>query len=136
MIRKDFIESEIEKLNQVIAKILRLKNEGELDMALEVSNETLNDYFETEKSQLVQLSIKDYKSLLKSKNYSSAKLDLLGQLLFESVYPFEEMPETFDILHKVLLVFNLLEEEHHQQSITNISRREMINHFLNTRQYE
>ena len=136
MIRKDFIEAEIQKLAQVIAKIIGLKDQGNLDEAIEVSQQTLYENFGFDKKLLEQGSVEEFEILLKSRNYSPEKLYALVQLLFESSYPFQDTEECVAIMHKVALVLNLLETEHHQQSLENLSRREMIDKFLNNEQYE
>ena len=136
MIRKDFIEAEIQKLAQVIAKIIGLKNDGRLDEALEISQQTISENFGFDKKFLEQGSVEEFEAELKSRNYSAEKLNALAQILFESSYPFQDTEECVAVMHKVALVLNLLETEHHQQSFENLSRREMIDNFLNNEQYE
>lgn len=136
MIRKDFIEAEIQKLSQVLARILGLKNDGNVDDATALAYQTLSDSFNLNAENLYIQSADTFKEELKAKNYSAEKLNLLVQFLFESVYPFQETEETFAVLNKTLVVLNLLEMEYHQQSLENISRREQIDKFLNNRQYE
>jgi hypothetical protein len=136
MIRKDFIEAEIQKLAQIIAKIIGLKNDGRLDEALEISQQTISENFGFDKKFLEQGSVEEFEAELKSRNYSAEKLNALAQILFESSYPFQDTEECVAVMHKVALVLNLLETEHHQQSFENLSRREMIDNFLNNEQYE
>lgn len=136
MIRKDFIEAELQKLAQVIAKIIGLKDHGNLDEALEVSHQTLSESFGFDRKLLEQGSVEEFETILKSRNFPAEKLNLLAQLLFESAYPFQETEECVAVMRKVALVLNFLETEHHQQSLDNLSRREMIDNFLNNEQYE
>jgi hypothetical protein len=136
MIRKDFIEAEIQKLAQIIAKIIGLKNDGRLDEAIEISQQTISENFGFDKKFLEQGSVEEFEAELKSRNYSAEKLNALAQILFESSYPFQDTEECVAVMHKVALVLNLLETEHHQQSFENLSRREMIDNFLNNEQYE
>jgi hypothetical protein len=136
MIRKDFIEAEIQKLAQIIAKIIGLKNDGNLDEALEISQQTISENFGFDKKFLEQASVEEFETELRSRNYSAEKLNALAQILFESSYPFQDTEECVAVMHKVALVLNLLETDHHQQSFENLSRREMIDNFLNNEQYE
>lgn len=136
MIRKDFVEAEIQKLAQILAKILGLKNDGNVDEGIETAFGTLAESFDLHREDLEQKSVEDFQAYLSSRAYSPEKLNLMAQLMFETVYPFQEVEETFLILHKTAAVINLLETEHHQQSFENIARREQINTFLNNRQYE
>ncbi|MEJ6981946.1 hypothetical protein WG906_15870 [Pedobacter sp. P351] len=136
MIRKDFIEAEIQKLAQVIAKIIGLKNEGKLDEAIEISDQSLSENFGFDQKLIEQGSVEEFETELKSRNYSAEKLNALAQILFESSYPFQDTEECVAVMHKVALVLHLLETEYHQQSFENLSRREMIDNFLNNEQYE
>ncbi len=126
----------IQKLAQVLAKVLKLKSQGDVDEALQLSQNTLKDVFALDPAIIQDLSVEDFDRDIKSKNYETEKLDLLAQFLFESVYPFNTIPDTHTVLHKVLVIYNILEREHHTLSMENFSRREMIDNFLNTEQYE
>lgn len=136
MIRKDFIEAEIQKLAQVIAKIIGLKNQGDFDEALKTSEETLSENFGFQRKFLESSTVEDFETELRNRNYSAEKLNALAHLMFESAHPFQDTEECVALAHKVALVLNLLETEHHQQSFENLSRREMIDNFLNNEQYE
>ncbi|HEY0057325.1 MAG TPA: hypothetical protein VGB63_18390 [Pedobacter sp.] len=136
MIRKDFIDSEIQKLAQVLAKIIGLKNDGNLDEALELSRRTLSENFGLDNQLLEHGSVGELETLLKSRNYSADKLNALVEILFESTHPFPDTEECRALAHKTALVLNLLETEHHQQSFENLGRREMIDNYLNNEQYE
>ena len=136
MIRRDFLMAEIQKLAQVLAKVLNLKSEGNVDQALELSRQTLREGFALDPETVENLSVEEFEEHIRSKSYETEKLDLLAQFLFESVYPFNTVPSTHTVLHKVLVIYNLLEREHHTLSMENFSRREMIDNFLNTEQYE
>lgn len=128
--------AEIQKLTQVLARILGLKNESKYDEAEDLIKKTLTEDFGFNFDSLNTTSTTDFETALKNTDLPAEKLDALAQLLFESVHPFEDTPETDAMLHKVLLIFRLLEEEHHTQSLDNFSKREMIDKFLNNRQYE
>ncbi|WP_423149586.1 hypothetical protein [Rubrolithibacter danxiaensis] len=136
MIRKDFLLAEIQKLAQILAKVLNLKNQGNVDEALQISHETLRDNFGIDTETLQKSSVSQFEEELRKKDFPPEKLDLLAQFLFESVYPFDTMPQTHSVLHKVLTIYNILEKEHHTLSMENYSRRTIIDNYLNTNQYE
>lgn len=136
MLRRDYIQAEIEKLTEILARILGLKKEGKYSLAEDLIIKTIPKEFNVEYAAIKDMSMEAFESFLRTEKFSAPKLTILGQLLFESVYPFEEIPETALILHKVLLNYRLLEEEHHIQSFENLNTRDMINNFLNNRQYE
>lgn len=128
--------AEIQKLGQILAKILRLKNDGNVDEGLGLAFQALSDNFSLTKEYLETASVEDFQLFLKANQYSAEKLNLLAQLLFETVYPFQDEKETALILHKTAAILNLLETEYHQQSFENIARRDQITNFLNNQQYE
>ncbi|WP_207424685.1 hypothetical protein [Desertivirga brevis] len=136
MYKKDFIESELQKLSQVLARIIGLKNDGDVDQAMDLANETLLQEFGLKREELEQDDLENFKEWLKQQNYSAEKLNLLGSILFESIYPFTETPEILNVTHKVALVLNTLEIEYHQQSFENLHRREQLDKFLSNLQYE
>lgn len=136
MYKKDFIITEIQKLTQTLAKIIEFKNEGNVDEAINLANETLLNDFVLKREELEKNDLESFKQWLTSQNLSAEKLNLLGALLFESIYPFNETPEILQIAHKTALVLNTLEIEYHQQSFENLHRREQIDKFLSNLQYE
>jgi len=136
MIKKDFMEAEIQKLAQVLARIIGLKNDGNIDAATELANQTVEEEFSLSKNFLETHSVEEFEEWLNTKNYSPEKLNLLGSLMFESVYPFNETEETEQVLRKTALVLNRLETEYHQQSLENLHRRDQIDKFLSNLQYE
>jgi hypothetical protein len=136
MFKKDLIEKEIQKLAQVLAKIIGLKNEGNVDEATDLSFQTKQVDFGLSKDYLEKNSIEEFEDWLNRQELSVEKLNLLGSIMFESVYPFLETEETMQVLHKTALVLNRLETEYHQQSFENLHRREQIDKFLSNLQYE
>lgn len=136
MIRKGFKDNEGQRLAEIFDKILKLKNDGDLDTAEELSLQTLQDYYRLNKQILTEQSAEDFMVSIGEQSLTAEKLDMLTRFLFEYVYPFEELPETDAVLQKAAGVLNLLETEHHLTSLDNINRRIAIEKFLNNRQYE
>ena len=136
MFRKDFITSEIQKLAQVLARIIGLKKEGEIEEAHKAIVEALQESFHFNEHFLNTCSAGEFKDLLDDRKYPEEKLSILAQLLFESAHPFEDVPEIHNHLHLVLVAFSKLEKDFHTQSLDNLAKRQMIDKFLNTDQYE
>lgn len=137
MYRKDLISKELQKVAQAMAKILGLKQEGQIEDAHNLIQQTLSEDLDLKNINFNTVSVTDFESLLKQKQYSDKHLDYIAQLLFESAHPFrEEDAGIINRLHLVLEVFNLLETEHHVQLLENINKRDMIDNFLNNNQYE
>lgn len=137
MFRKDLISKELQKVAQAMAKILGLKQEGEIEEAHDLIKQTLAEELELKDINFDTISVKDFELLLKQNQFTDKHLDYIAQLLFESAHPFrEEDSGIINRLHLVLEVFNLLETEHHIQLLENFSKRDMIDNFLNNNQYE
>lgn len=130
MIRRDFLQAEIEKLAQALAKILGLKKVGKTQEAADLINKTLLQDFNLSLNETAQYDADDFKALLVSKNYPTEKLDLLSRFLLESVSPFQQNPETFTVLNHVLTIYQFLEREHHTQSLENLNQKRVILQFL------
>ena len=131
MIRRDFIQAEIEKIAKALAKIMGLKEASNLQEADELINKSLLNDFDLKADDLLLLDEKQFKKLLADRKYLPQKLDLLSQFLLESVSPFQPNPKTFHLLDHILLIYQLLEQEHHTQSFENLSRKQNIIQFLN-----
>lgn len=136
MYKKDLIETEIQRLTDVLARIIGLKKEGNTDEAHSLSLQTLLSEFGLEPNVLDTATPSDFAATLAEKTLSEKKLNLLAQLLFESAHPFEDTPEIHNRLHLVNVIFNQLETVFHTQSLDNLAIRRMIDNFLNNDQYE
>lgn len=131
MIRRDFIQAEIQKLAQVLARIIGLKRDGRPDQADDLLKQSLSEHFDFNMVDLQELSIRDFLEALRKKNFPAEKADLLAQYLLEAVQPLQSQDLfTRNILQKVLALFDFLEQEHHRQTLENLQRRSAINKFL------
>lgn len=130
MIRRDFLQAEIAKLAQALAKILGLKDAGKVQEADDLISKSLLQDFDLSIDELLLLDSNQLKLLLSTKNFPTQKLDLLSQFLWESVSPFQHKLETVAVLNHILTIYQLLEQEHHTQSFENLSRKRSIIQFL------
>ncbi|HEY0898872.1 MAG TPA: hypothetical protein VGD90_06040 [Sphingobacteriaceae bacterium] len=131
MIRRDFIQAEIQKLAQVLARIIGLKRDGRPDQAYELLKHSLSEHFDFNMDDLRELSTPDFLEELRKKNFPAEKADLLAQYLLEAVQPLQSQdPNARKILEKVLALFDFLEQEHHRQTLENLQRRSAIDKFL------
>ena len=136
MLRKDFFQAEIDRLAQVLARIIGLNRQGSLEESTKLLEDTLSKDFELELRSLSILSLEDFKTLLENKSYAAQKLDLLAQLLLEETQVVEQPEQKTLLFNKVLVIFDLLEKEHHTQSLDNISKRIEIEKFLKAHKHE
>jgi hypothetical protein len=131
MFQRDFIMNEARKFALVLAKLLGLKAEGEYNEYLKYFNEVLDEEYNAELEELLKLDEEDFKKRLVDAGYTPEKLNALGQMLYVFADPFSADEETSALLKKVMVIFNLLEKEHHYESFDNITRRNVIYQYFN-----
>lgn len=131
MIRRDFIQAEIAKIAQALAKIMGLKEASQNQEASDLISNTLLHDFNFSLNKVNSLEPAEFKKLLETKNYPKEKLDLLSKFLLESVSPFQNNTETILLLKNVLAIYQMLEQVHHTQSFENLNQQQTIIQFLN-----
>lgn len=130
MLRRDYIQAEMQKLGQILARIIGLKRDGLPDVAEKLLEDTLAEQFQLEPANLQNLTAEQFVSRINFESLPAEKVDLLARFLFESVHPFQLNNKTRDMLLKVLALYHVLEVEFHQQSLENLQRRTTIKKFL------
>jgi hypothetical protein len=131
MYSKDYLLNETERLARLVAKLLGLKSRADQEQEVQqVYKNTLVDEFGLTEEEMFLLTPEAFKEWLQHKSFNAAKLDALAQLLYYYTKPFEADAETLAQLQKVLLIFDMLEREHHQQSFDNLSKRSIIQHYI------
>jgi hypothetical protein len=130
MYRNDLILNETRKLALILAKLLGLKTEGNTKEFIQLADDTLMNEFNLRLDELLNLTLNDFELRLSTENYCANKLDALAQLLYLRNEPFNTSAETLLALHKILIIFDLLEQKHHRQSFENISKRNLIYQFI------
>jgi hypothetical protein len=132
MFQRDFIMNEARKFALILAKLLGLKAEGEYEEYLKYFNEVLDEEYNAELEELLNLNEEDFKKRLADAGYTAEKLNALAQMLYVFAEPFTADEETASLLKKVMVIFDLLEIEHHYESFDNISKRQAIYNYFNT----
>lgn len=130
MIRRDFLQAEIEKLARALAKILSLKEASQNNEADNLLDKTLDQSFNLSLDKINKSNPDELKQLLSDRNLPAEKLDLLSKFLVESVSPFQQNPETIITLNHVLTIYRFLEQEHHTSSFENMNQEHVILQFL------
>nr|WP_157536112.1 hypothetical protein [Mucilaginibacter sp. L294] len=131
MFQRDFIMNEARKFALILAKLLGLKVEGEYESYLKYFNEVLDEEYNAELEELLKLDKAAFKKRLIDAGYSAEKLNALGQMLYVFAEPFTADEETSALLKKVMVIFDLLETEHHYESFDNITKRNVIHQYFN-----
>ncbi|MBK7184201.1 MAG: hypothetical protein IPH89_15540 [Bacteroidetes bacterium] len=119
MIRKDYLEKQLEQLAIALAKLvselLKSKSEGSIKTGIEQANEfcktefdiTLNEFNEVDSADIIHYLTED-------KKLNTGKLNILADLLFATTQIIEKSEEeikTKTIYTKLLLIYNYIDEK-------------------------
>jgi hypothetical protein len=126
MYQRDYLLTETRKLALLLAKLMGLKVEEDRGEYIQQFNDILQDEYNIELEELIGLSDDEFVAALNSSGYSAEKLNTLALMLFVFAEPFKLDDETKLILKKVLIIFDLLEQQYHYQSFENIDKRNII----------
>lgn len=128
MYRRDLLTAEIERLAQVLARIMGLKLDGDLAQARLLLNETLETSFNLTPSVLENSELSVFESWLNETDIPAEKLDSLSEFLY---YELGISPERNALIAPRLnLVYKVLAEKHKIVHLTNFHRQEIIQQYL------
>lgn len=131
MYQKDFILNEAERLARLIAKLLGLKSQaGHEEEAEQLYQHALVDEFGLTEEEMLMSTPESFKQWLQYKSFNAAKLDALAQLIYHDNEPFATNTEALTQLQKVLVIYDMLEQQHHQQSFDNLNKRNIIQQYI------
>lgn len=130
MYRKDLINSEIEKVAEVLAKILGLKKELKLKEAADLFNDTISSSFGLERELLLEAESEKFAAWLQASHLSAEKLNLLGDFLFSEL-DFEKNPIVSQLFgQKLNLVYQFLADEHQMVHLINMGRQKYLQQYI------
>ncbi|MGM9477950.1 hypothetical protein ACS5PU_16070 [Pedobacter sp. GSP4] len=128
MYRRDLLTAEIQKLAQVLARIMGLKLEGKLEDANSLFNETIADGFGLPKEILEQSDLALFEKWLQSAGLPPEKLDSLSEFLYYELGLSPERNQT--IAPKLNLLYQYLSDKHKIVHLVNLHRQETIQQYL------
>lgn len=130
MYRKDLITAEIERLAQVLAKIMGLKVELRLKEAEILFDETLLAGFGLPKSLLLDVDVEPFLAWLEQANLAPEKLNTLTDFLFSEL-DFERNPIISQLYaQKLNLIYQFLVDRHQIVHLINMGRQKYIQQYL------
>lgn len=129
MYRKDLITAEIQKLAEVLAKIMGLKLEGKFAEAEVIFNDTLQNSFALPKEILDDKNTLSFEKWLNTNDIPADKLDSLSEFLYYELGVSEERNKA--IAPKLNLIYNLLADKHKIVHLVNLHRQKTIQQYLN-----
>jgi hypothetical protein len=130
VLKRDFLQAEIERLAKVLARLMGLKDQNKLDEADLLIEKVLSEEYGLSLDFLTEASVQDFYKFLRDKSFPAQKIDLLVQFLYQASLNANQENANPDLLKKTLLVMDLLEKEYHQQSLSNLKRRTLIENYL------
>lgn len=132
MYRRDLLTAEIQKLAQALAKIMGLKQQGELEEADNGIDVMLEHDFGILFSDLLASSPEDFTAFLAEKDFPAEKLDVFSQLLYLKFNSSTETDDNRSVAEKLQLIYQTLEVKHHVINMINIGRQKSIEQYLNS----
>ena len=129
MYRKDLITAEIQKLAEVLAKIMGLKLEGKFAEAQNIFDETTANAFSLPKEILENQDVTAFNIWLEASELSAEKLDSLSEFLYYELGLSEERNKI--IAPKLNLIYKLLSDKHKIVHLVNFHRQNNIQQYLN-----
>jgi hypothetical protein len=132
MLRRDLITAEIQKLAQVLARIMGLKLEGKLAEADDLLMESLANDFGITPEELYSSSSDEFDELLTEKAFPAEKLEMLSQFFYSQFNPSVINPRNDSFAEKLSLIYRVLETRHHIVNMTNLDRQKLVDQYLNS----
>lgn len=132
MYRKDLITAEIQKLAQVLARIMGLKLEGKLEEADEVFRESLSKDFGVTEDILLSNDFNKFEILINDSAFPAEKLEMLSQFLYAEFNPLQPSERNTALAEKLNLIYQMLEVKHHIVSMINLDRQRKVQQYLNS----
>jgi len=128
MYRKDLITAEIERLAQVLARIMGLKLEGDLIKASELFNETIENSFKLSPAILEGSDLATFENWLNETDLPAEKLDSLSEFLYYELGI--SLQRNTLIAPRLNLIYKVLAEKHKIVHLVNFHRQEIIQQYL------
>jgi len=128
MYRRDLITAEIQKLAQVLARIMGLKLEGKLAEAEQAFKETITGSFSLPLEVLEDEDSVKFKNWLALTDFAPEKLDSLSEFLYYELGISNERNKI--IAPKLNLIYQTLAEKHKIVHLVNMHRQNIIQQYL------
>lgn len=128
MYRKDLITAEIQKLAEVLARIMGLKLEGKFKEAQSLFDESMEKSFTLPVDILEGTDLAAFENWLKESNLEPEKLDSFSEFLYYELGISAERNSI--IAPKLNLVYEFLSDKHKIVHLVNLHRQKTIQQYL------
>lgn len=116
----------MQELAQVLAKVKRLILDNEETTARQLVLETLERHFSLAGPELISKTPVDLNRWIRDKKFGAEQLNMLAYYLDELASTQHGMDERISVYRKVLLIYNILEEEYSFVSFAHITRKSTL----------
>lgn len=130
MYKRDLITAEIQKLEQALARILGLKQQGRLEEADNGLEEMLESDFGILFQDLIASDGNDFMIYLTEKDFPAEKLEILSRLLYLKFDSTTHTEQNKSVAQKLQLIYQTLEVKHHVVNMNNLNRQKTINDYI------
>ncbi|MEJ5994582.1 hypothetical protein WG904_09170 [Pedobacter sp. Du54] len=128
MYRRDLITAEIERLAQVLARIMGLKLDSKVIEAEALFQQTMNDSFGLSTALLLDPDMSSFENWLAGSALSAEKLDSLSEFLYYELGRSEKINKL--IAPKLDRIYNELSNKHKIVHLVNLHRQKTIQQYL------
>ncbi|MFB2120979.1 hypothetical protein [Parapedobacter sp. 2B3] len=126
MLKRDSLTAQMQQLSHTLAKVKRLIVEEQGTEALSTLEGVLGEYFGTSITDLLETPANVFRQHLDKADFLPEELSLLADFLDTAAETRGVDAERDRIWEKVLLVYDVLEQEHKVVSFAHIARRTAI----------
>ncbi|MEC3878336.1 hypothetical protein [Parapedobacter sp. 10938] len=127
MLKRDSLTAMMQQLSHTLAKVKRLIVEDQHAEAVATLESVLGEYFGTSITDLLETPANIFRQQLDKADFLPEELSLLADFLDTAAEMRGEDAERDRIWEKVLLIYDVLEQEHKVVSFAHIARRAAIN---------
>lgn len=127
MLKRDSLTAMMQQLSHTLAKVKRLIVEEQHAEAVATLEAVLGEYFGTSITDLLETPANIFRQQLEKADFLPEELSLLADFLDTAAEMRGEDAERDRIWEKVLLIYDVLEQEHKVVSFAHIARRAAIN---------
>src|SRR5690606_37679847 len=126
MLKRDSLTAQMQQLSHTLAKVKRLIVEEQHDEALSTLEAVLGEYFGTSITDLLETPANVFRQQLDKTGLMPEELSLLADFLDTAAGTRGQDGERDRSWEKVLLIYDVLEQEHKVVSFAHIARRAAI----------
>lgn len=123
MLKRDSLTAQMQQLSHTLAKVKRLIVEGELAEATQAAESVLADYYGTGVTDLLETPANVFKQQLLQQQFAPEELARLADFIDLSAQLHAEPDAQRALWQKVILLYDVLEQEHQTVSFDHILRR-------------